>query len=556
MIKTTILSKFWPYLLIFALSFLTALPLFHQGYFTHQDDLQVMRIFEMRKCLIDVQIPCRWVPDMGFGNGYPLFNFYGVPPYYLGALLSFVIGYVGAAKALFILPLMLGGFTMYILGKELFGKIAGLVAAILYIFAPYRALDIYVRGDVAESFAIALIPLIFYFYLRLISNRSLRNLIGGSISLGLFLTTHNVMSLIFMPVLILWILYWLWRKKFNGWKAVFISLILGFGLSAFFILPAFFEKNLVQVESLKTSTFDFRAHYTTLYQLFFDRFWGYGPSVWEANDGLSFQIGWPHWWLTIVSIPVAFILSLRKKKQEIVILLIFLLFLFFLSVFMTHNKSSFIWEKIEIIQFAQFPWRFLSITIFAASVLGGGLVFMLRPSYQYLALWVVLSLTMLLNLPFFAVDKYYQITDQEKLSGYELEKQQYAGILDYLPKTATEPKEAAPQDPIVLSGKAEVENFDKRSNAFTFKVRVQENTSIEIPVFDFPVWKIKIDDQEFTHSRTEYMGRIKINLPKGNYLVKGYFTNTPIRSFANLITVISVALLLAIACLKPRINSR
>src|SRR3989304_10348317 len=88
-------------ILLLAFSLLVVWPLFLPGYFSHHDDLQVMRIFEMRRCFEDLQIPCRWVPDMGYGNGFPLFNYYSVLPYYLGAVLSYVLGYIGAAKVLF-----------------------------------------------------------------------------------------------------------------------------------------------------------------------------------------------------------------------------------------------------------------------------------------------------------------------------------------------------------------------------------------------------------------------------------------------------------------------
>src|SRR3972149_9116352 len=109
------LLKNWAMSLIVVLSIFTVWPLFVPGYFSHHDDLHVMRIFEMRKCLADLQIPCRWVPDMGYGNGYPIFNFYGVFPYYLGAIASFALGYIGAAKLLFFLPLVFGGIGMCLL---------------------------------------------------------------------------------------------------------------------------------------------------------------------------------------------------------------------------------------------------------------------------------------------------------------------------------------------------------------------------------------------------------------------------------------------------------
>src|SRR5688500_17028486 len=113
------LINFWPIILLSVISIIISIPIFQSGYFTHHDDLQVMRIFEMRKCLEDFQIPCRWVPDLGYGNGFPLFNFYPVLPYYIGAILSYIFGFVVSAKIIFLIPLMLAGFSMYILAKSI-----------------------------------------------------------------------------------------------------------------------------------------------------------------------------------------------------------------------------------------------------------------------------------------------------------------------------------------------------------------------------------------------------------------------------------------------------
>ena len=120
----------------FGLSF-GFLALLKSGYFSHQDDLQVIN-FEMRRCFADLQIPCRWVPDMGWGNGFPLFNFYGVSTYYFGAFLSYVLGFIGASKVLFYISLTFGSFGIYFLVKSLWGKWAGVTSAVLYLFAPYK----------------------------------------------------------------------------------------------------------------------------------------------------------------------------------------------------------------------------------------------------------------------------------------------------------------------------------------------------------------------------------------------------------------------------------
>src|SRR3989344_4725599 len=110
---------------------MTSIALFKGDYFSHHDDLQVMRVFEMRKCLIELQIPCRWVPDMGYGYGYPLFNYYSATPYYLGALFSFVFGYIFSVKLLFLTTIVLASVGTFLLVQELTtNKYAALVASV------------------------------------------------------------------------------------------------------------------------------------------------------------------------------------------------------------------------------------------------------------------------------------------------------------------------------------------------------------------------------------------------------------------------------------------
>jgi len=330
-------------LLILLLSIFIIWPLFLPGYFSHHDDLQVMRIFEMRKCFVDFQIPCRWVPDMGYGNGFPLFNYYSVFPYYIGGLLSFFFGFIVSAKILFLIPLVLGGLSMYLLASSLFDKKAGLLSGVLYLFAPYRALDSYVRGAVAESFALSLIPLVFYFLLKLVKEKKPKYFFGLSISLSAFLTSHNIMSLLFVPLFLIWMLILMYLKKPEHKSLIFLSLGLGFGLSAFFVLPAFFEKPLVQTESLTRFDLDFRVHFVAIKQLF-TRSWGYGASTYGPDDSISFQIGIPHFILAFLVLPVVLFNEQSKifSKRYLIIALILVTYqLLYGKVFLFCNTPSF-----------------------------------------------------------------------------------------------------------------------------------------------------------------------------------------------------------------------
>lgn len=539
-----LIGNYWPYFIIILLSLAVAWPLMRNGYFSHQDDLQIIRIFEMRRCFSDGQIPCRWVPDMGWGNGLPLFNFYGVFPYYLGAILSYLTGFIGSAKILFFLALSTGSLGMYLLAKNLWGKLAGVTAAILYLFAPYKALDIYVRGALAESLALAIIPFVFYFAKK-------KNYTWFILTLFIFLITHNIMTLIFFPVLIGWLIYLLIEDGGKNFKAMFLSVLIGVGLSAFFILPAFFEKNLIQTESLTRFELDYRANFVKVGQLFFDRSWGYGTSIPGPLGGMSFQIGWPHWWLAIIS---GLCLSVAKVRKRTKYLIGLFLSFFVLSVFMTHNKSTFIWVRIPILQYFQFPWRFLSLSIFTAALLGGFVTSVFRGKWQTIICVGICVAAIILNWSYFKPKEFYTITDAQKLSDGPWEDQRRGALLDYLPKTALEPREAAPSAPLLISGTGEIANFINQSNQWAFTAVISNKAEIDMPVFYFPNWQVKVNGRDYPLSYNNVLGRISVTLDPGNYQVRSTFQNTPLRTVANLITVLSTIGLICFSIWKKSDN--
>lgn len=231
----TLISNNWEKVLLLGLALLIIYPLFFPGYFSHHDDLQVIRIFEMKQCFLDFQIPCRWSSNMGFGYGLPIFNYYNPLPYYLGGVASFLIGFVNSAKLLFFIPLFFSGFTLYLFAKTFMPKKAAFLSALLYTFAPYRALDSYVRGAIGESFAILIAPLVFYFSMKITEENSKKFFLGLSISFAAFLISHTISVLLWFPVFIFWLGFLVYLKGGKNILNVLLALVFGIGLSAFFI---------------------------------------------------------------------------------------------------------------------------------------------------------------------------------------------------------------------------------------------------------------------------------------------------------------------------------
>src|SRR3989344_2960460 len=281
-------------LVLFLITLPTLLPYFNNQFFYTQDHIFIARLQQMSAALSDGHFPVRWAPDMRFGE--PLFNFYAPLPYYLGALLKLLgFNFIWVAKILFILSSVLSALTMYIFCRKLFSRRASFLAVALYIYAPYRAVDLYVRGALSEAFAFVFFPLIFYVSLLLSQKISLIRISFLALTIAGLILTHNVTTLMFLPFLVTWWIYLIVTGKNLKLTLPFLaSFALSLGLAAFFLLPALLEREFIQTKYLIVGYFDFRAHFVAFGQ-FFSTFWGYGASLWGPKDDMSFQIGLVHW---------------------------------------------------------------------------------------------------------------------------------------------------------------------------------------------------------------------------------------------------------------------
>src|SRR3990167_6976871 len=215
--------------------------LFQKGYFSMHDDLQAFRQLELNKCFQDGQIPCRWVPDMGYGYGYPLFNYYPVMPSYLGELVykivllvAPVVALVWSVKIVFALSLLISGITMFLLARQFWGNLGGFVSSLFYMYAPYHAVDIYVRGAMAEAWSLSWTPAVFLMIYLTIRKPDLKNITLLALFVALFLTSHNPMALIFTPVMVAWaLIYLVISKNYRSAYKLTIAGVCGLGLAAF-----------------------------------------------------------------------------------------------------------------------------------------------------------------------------------------------------------------------------------------------------------------------------------------------------------------------------------
>ena len=517
--------------------------LLRSGYFPMHDDMQAMRLLQMDKCVKDGQIPCRWVPDMGYGYGYPQFNYYAPLPYYFMEsfhLLGF--GYLDSVKIGFITSVVVSAFGMFLLGSSLWGSAGGFISALFYTYIPYRAVNMYVRGAVGEFWGMSFLPIILW-SIRKVFEGERKAKLWLALSLAALLTSHNITTLIFIPVIVLWTVFLYFyhqgsptlslRKKA---VSVLIGNIWGFLIASFFIIPAWFERKYVHIETLLQGYFNYLAHFVSIKQLLFSSYWGYGSSELGPYDDMSLSIGLIHWILPFVCLILLTILKRKKQYLKVV----FFTLVGWLALFMTHSRSSLIWERVDIFSYLQFPWRFLILATFAFSVAAGaiGLTFPKKGKLPFLATTFLVIITLLFNASFFKPIKWIEITDKEKFFGGLWEKQQTISIFDYLPIYAKfPPAQRAPKEPETVSGQAEIVKGEKGTNWQNWKIKVLSDTSrIQLSLFYFPGWEVRVDDGEEVISYNNELGLITFSVDEGEHNIEAKLTDTPVRRYANLLT--------------------
>ena len=515
------------------------LPFFHVGYFpTHDGEWAVVRLADMFRTLRDFQIPVRYSGNLNFGYGYPLFNFAYPLPYYLGVLMHFIgIGFVDAIKILFTESVFLSALFIFLASRTLWKNTwAGIISAILYVYFPYRMVDLYVRGSIGESLSFVLFPLLFYLAIKLTGKFSFVLVGCIAVSIASLIMTHNIMTVLFMPIYIVFILIQAVLKNKKAVKSLFISIILGFGLSAFFWIPALFEKNNILLT--KTPIADRNLYFVNLSQFIFPK-WGYGVPIYP--NGFSYQLGLVHLAIfIIVAISLLFLLIKNKKNfKEYYIKIAYILTIvtaFF--IFLLFRPSEFLWGNIPLLAEINYPWVALGILGFLISLLAGFLCRQVLGRYVVVFLGVIAMFIVLpyakpqqyINNP----DSYYLTNDATTTSSSELMPLWVKKI----------PLQRADKKVEIINGNGNIDGVFSNSKQIDFSINVLSQSTIRINTIYYPGWKINVDNVNTSISYSNEKGVMDISVSSGNHIVNAAFEETPLRLISDIISISSFFVLL------------
>jgi len=556
-----IVKKNYQLILALLLCFWAVKSLFAPGFFSMHDDEQVARLFDLDQALRVWHIPPRIAPNLGFGYGYPFFNFYPPFAYYIAEVFKIIgFSYIGSIKLMVGLGFILGSFFMYLLSKEFFGKLGGLISAIFYTYAPYHAVDVYVRGAFPEFWSMVFLPAIFWSFYKLKQNYEWKFFILSIIFTSSLILTHNLVVVMATPFIAVWIIFLILssKNKKRFLLTSFAVLISSFLATSYFWMPSFFEKKYTMVSLLTTELANYNQHFVYIRQ-FWDSAWGYGGSIYGLYDGLSFEVGKIHIILSFLACFMAVRFFIVKKTRAIgVILLIFITLLLF-SIFMATFHSKFIWDRIEYLWYIQFPWRFLIFSTLFSSLLAGSLAIIpLAGKIKIFLTAIILFVLVQFNMGYFVPAKFFpSVSDYDYTNQEKIRWDTSIIAAEYVPKgIATrktninttvidiEEEDIAKNSFQVVSGDLIVTQIKDFPQEKKFAISSNEESILRINTYSFPGWKVYVDGDEVAYTDNNKLKLITISPPTGSHIVVAKLTDTKIRFWGNWISLVSIIVLI------------
>ena len=507
-------------------------------YTSHDGFTHTARIMAYYEALKDGQFPPRWATKFSGNLGSPIFVYSYPLPYFLGSLLHFGrVHYQDSFRLVLGGGYLLSGLTAFWWLSKRFGKVAGLVGAVFYLWAPYRFLNIYVRAALAESFAYTFIPLVFLAIDQLFTNYEKKWWYLLVFSASGLLLSHNLVAAMFLPAALLLIaVYTVFLKKvYHGLISIF-AIVMAFLMSSFIYLPDLFERGYVHFDE---GISYWQNHFVAWWQLIRSH-WGYGfdfPGT--VNDDMSFQLGLTQILVTgLLALLLGWLIKKKHFKFKSVVNVEGLFFLTLLggAIFLMLDEPLIVplWKVLPFIKtIIDFPWRFLGMTVIAFSFLAAYFIHLTKNS-KILAT-VLVALVIIANRNHVHINEALSFTDQE-IEGYH----------------GTSTAESNEYNPIWHKSNdlpGDLVTANAVNNALGMKVTLPiASTGARLNRFYFPKTSIYRDGNELklgrdyeiisqkTDSKFDDTGLIWLNKPlAGEYLVK--FEETPLRKLANILSL-------------------
>jgi hypothetical protein len=487
----------------------------------------------------------RWTAWTNHGFGEPRYIFYPPFSWLLGAALTHVVPLPWVPMIFVLLTQTFAGVNAFFLLRRLTGRRGALFGAACYAANPNALLMTYVRSDFAEQLACAMFPLLLLGTLKL--TRLLKPDSAGSSPVLAFAIPFAAVWLCNAPAGVIatyamaMVLGWAvvtqksWSVAVRGAAAI----VLGFGLTSFYLIPAAYEQRWVNISQALSS----------------------GLLPWENFLFTSIsdvEHTWFNWIASFCAVLLMLLLfgcaslsrtfaykqtpgGLRRNVWMALLALGAVASLLMLPL------SKLLWQHLPKLRFVQFPWRWMSIVALVY-------VCFLAAVAQKRRGWLAPVFILVLSVPlanFFINSGWWDPdempTQQEAIAsgnGYDGTDEYDPVGDDHLDLPVKAPhvrvlSEASGGQPVE---DAEVHVLRWNTEQKEIKVRVRNRASIAMRVLNYPAWRIAVNGKNVAPERLDDVNEMVVSVEPGQSDIQIRFSRTTDRILGNLVSGFSLAI--------------
>jgi hypothetical protein len=557
------------WLLAFAVSLATALaiisPFFWMGNASgHDFSFHVASWMDAAAQWRDGILLPRWADGANHGFGEPRFIFYPPISWMFGAALGLVVPWIFVPAVFIVLTQTLAGLCAFALGRRLSPPRGALFCAVGYAANPYALLIVYMRSDFAEQLALAFFPLLFLAAAELLGlleppPRSVRrSIVFLAVTFAAVWLTNapaGVVASYSLAMLFAWtaLTKKSWRPLLHGAAA----LALGFGIAAFYLVPAAYEQKWVNISLALASGLQPAQNF--LYTIIADA---------EHNTFNHIASSTAALMLVLTGVFAALSFPRGPSNGQVLnkSLWSVLVALSVAAAFLMVRISNILWVVLPKLRFVQFPWRWMSILALpfacfisaavhkrmrsyrAASMIAAVLaVLASTATYMVRHTWwdsedVPVVLEALQNDEGFeGVDEYDPLGDDHSLLP---EKSERAMIVP----DATEEKDAVESDAQVTVQRWTAEKKE-------IQITARESSVLKLRLLDYPAWRVEVNEGVVIPEHIAESAQIIVPLPAGPSHVLVRFIRTPDRIIGGLMSAASILIALLLFTRRPAAKS-
>lgn len=534
------------YILIIIASIIISIPLANKNLNIYRDDgiQHICRIIGTEQTLADKQFLPMIMSNLCNNFGYSWNIFYSPLTAYMSVVLRiFNFSYVNCLKLCMFVIVLLSGLTMYKLTLRITkNKKLATLASIIYILAPYRITDMYIRTALAELALFIFIPIVFEGLYIIVNEekKSYKLALGAA---GLILT-HQVIAMYTAIICFAYLIVF-----FKKLKSKTVLKNIGVNLSFCLLMTSFYWVGLLQ-HYFSTSYEVFvpgrmeREEVLIFYKAKFSQLF-----ITSSEQTMIYAIGL----LSVIGLvltPIAY----KKVPEEYKKTYMFFLITGIVLIGMTLKIFPF--EKLpQALTILQFTFRLFTFTsFFFAFVVATNFAILIK-DFKTLDIVVLLTISILLLVPYKSkLDFNLKDNEERLINGVRITENTgrvHAGMasMEYLPTKAFKNLKyiANRKDEVIVldNDEAVISDYTKQASNMNCKIsNINKETTIELPYIYYLGYRVYANGQEIKYTESDN-GFIQINIAQDSQIkVKYLGTNEMLISYA--VSIISFATIIVL----------